>query len=552
MPDVTTSPRPVAPTAADLVIRAGRIYTMATAESVQRALATRDGLIVAMSDTPDGLDRLVSSQTRVVDDPALTILPAFNDTHNHLLEATRNATFVPVNRARTIAEFVALLRDRAVRTPRGRWIQTSNAWHEQQLAERRLPNASDLDEATRDHPVLARRGGHMAILNSRGLQDAGITAATPDPPGGHIGRRADGTPDGILEGGAQYALVRLPAQPIAEQIDGVEQSGRVFTAAGIGVVRDPVVSPDGMRLYQAAADAGRLPLRVRPLLLMSPSGSVAQRIDQLDGFAMRSGSGNDWIKMWGLKFVFDGGPEGGALEQPYANDPAFSGHLNWDPEEMFAVMQAGVERGWRVATHAIGDRAVRTLLDIYERLVTTNHALPPRTLVIEHAFLADREQRTRAIALGVHVTVQPALLHALGASLVTLWGAERTRRIMPVRAWLDEGADLSAGTDYPIGFYEPIRTVSGLITRQTQSVGVQGAEYAIDRATALRLCTVAGAHLSNEWHELGPLAPGRFADLVAFRTDPLTCLADDLWDLKPAFTLVGGRPAFDPDDILSA
>src|SRR5262249_40244967 len=190
-----------------LVIRAGRIYTMSPTDHVQRSLAVRDGSLVALADTSNGLDRLISAPTLVVDDPALTILPAFNDTHNHLLEATRNATFVPVNRAHTIAEFVALIRDRAAHTPPGRWIQTSNAWHEQQLAERRLPNASDLDQATRDHPVLARRGGHMAVLNSRGLREAGITAATPDPPGGHLGRQPDGTPDGILEGGAQYALV---------------------------------------------------------------------------------------------------------------------------------------------------------------------------------------------------------------------------------------------------------------------------------------------------------------------------------------------------------
>src|SRR5262249_3689884 len=207
---------------------------------------------------PDGLDGLISAVTHVVDDPKLTILPAFNDTHNHLLEATRNATFVPVNRAHTMAEFVALIRERAAQTPPGRWIQTSNAWHEQQLPERRLPNASDLDQASLDPPVLVRRGGHMAVLNSRGLRESGITAATPDPPGGHVGRQGDGTPDGILEGGAQYALVRVPQQPIVEQIAGVEQSCRLFTAAGIGIVRDPVVSPDGMRLYQAAADAGRL------------------------------------------------------------------------------------------------------------------------------------------------------------------------------------------------------------------------------------------------------------------------------------------------------
>jgi predicted amidohydrolase YtcJ len=540
------------PRLADMVIRAGAIYPMTPDANVYRSVALRDGVIVETGSSPHDLDELISDGTRVIDDPTLTVLPAFNDTHNHLLEATRNATFVPVQNAHTIAEFVALIRDRAAHTPKGRWIQTSNAWHEQQLAEQRLPIAQDLDQATCDHPVLVRRGGHMAVLNSRGLQEAGITAATPDPPGGRLGRQSGGTPDGILEGGAQYALVRVPPLPLEEQIAGVEQSCRMFTAAGIGVVRDPVVSADGMRLYQAAAESDRLSLRVRPLLLMSPTGTVAQRIAQIDGFAMRSGFGNEWIRVWGLKFVFDGGPEGGALEQPYANDPTFTGHLNWDPEELFAVMNAGVQRGWRIATHAIGDRAVRTLLDVYERIAAANPPLAPRTLAIEHAFLADRTQRARAIAMGVQITVQHALLHALGASLVKLWGPDRTRRIMPVQAWLDERAELSAGTDYPIGFYEPLRTVWGMVTRQTAAVGQQGPEYAIDRATAFRLCTVAGAELSGDGDRLGALAPRRFADLVAFRDNPMACPIDDLWDLRPVFTMVGGRPAFDPEGLLTA
>jgi predicted amidohydrolase YtcJ len=532
---------------AHVLIRARRIYAMSPDDAVPRALAIRAGAIVALANEPNGLDGLITRETRVIDDPALTWLPAFYDTHNHLLEATRNAITVPVNQARTIDEMVSLIRDRAARTPSGHWIQTSNAWHERMLAEHRLPTARELDQATRDHPVILRRGGHMAVLNSRGLELSGITAATPDPPGGHLGRLPDGALDGMLEGGAQYTLVHVPPLPIDEQVAGVEESCGMFIAAGIGTVRDPVVSPEGIRLYQAAEESGRLSLRVRPLLLIYPSGSVEQRIAQIDGFAMRSGFGNKRVRVWGLKFVMDGGPEGGALDEPYVTDASFRGHLNWDPEEMFVVMTAAVRRGWRVATHAIGDRAVRTVLDVYERIIATNPHLPDHALVVEHAFLADKTQRGRAIAMGVHITVQHALLHALGTSLLRLWGPERTRSVMPVKAWLDEGAELSAGSDYPIGFYEPVRTVWGMVTRQTESVGIQGLEYAVDRKTALRLATVAGAHLSDEPSRLGPLAPGRLADLVAFRVDPMTCEIDQLPELKPVITMVGGRVVFDPE-----
>jgi hypothetical protein len=214
-------------------------------------------------------------------------------------------------------------------------------------------------------------------------------------------------------------------------------------------------------------------------------------------------------------------------------------------------MSAAIDRGWRVATHAIGDRAVRTVLDVYERILAKSPRVPPHAFAIEHAFLADRTERARAVKMGVHITLQHALLYALGGSLVRLWGAERTRQIMPVKAWLDEGAELSAGTDYPIGFYEPVRTVWGMVTRETESVGLQGPEYAIDRETAMRLVTVAGPRLSDEADRFGSLKTGHLADLVAFREDPMTCAIGRLPDLKPAVTIVGGRAVHDPDGLFA-
>ena len=160
--------------------------------------------------------------------------------------------------------------------------------------------------------------------------------------------------------------------------------------------------------------------------------------------------------------------------------------------------------------------------------------LDPRGLRAGHS-------ATRAIRLGVWITVQHPLLYALGGSLLKLWGAERTQDVMPVRAWLDEGAQLSAGTDYPIGTYSPLETVWGMTTRQTDQVGVQGPEYAVDRATAVWLAGAATANLLCESTSLGSIQPGHFADLVAYHSDPLTCPLDELRRLRPAWTLVGGR-----------
>jgi predicted amidohydrolase YtcJ len=145
------------------------------------------------------------------------------------------------------------------------------------------------------------------------------------------------------------------------------------------------------------------------------------------------------------------------------------------------------------------------------------------------------------VRLGVHVTVQPPLLYALAAPLLHHWGPERARHVMPVRAWLDAGAELSGGTDYPVASFDPLESVWGFVTRETERDGVLGAEYAIDAYEAFALYTTGGARLDGDGARRGVLAPGRLADLVAFPADPITAPTERLRALRPVFTVVGGR-----------
>src|SRR3989440_11386107 len=217
---------PHAPRRADLLIRASAIYSMAQDRAVYQAIAIRDEWIVAVSQDPHGLDGLIGADTHVLDAPDLTILPAFEDTHNHLILAAQNVGLIPVDRAHTLAEFIDLIRQRAAQTPPGSWIQTSAAWHEVNLAEGRLPTAPELDEATQDHPVVVRRGGHVAIANSLALARAGITRETPDPQGSTIVRFPDGTPTGVLIEPPAYAPVvaLMPAMTHEQMVEGLRQA----------------------------------------------------------------------------------------------------------------------------------------------------------------------------------------------------------------------------------------------------------------------------------------------------------------------------------------
>ncbi|MEU6657611.1 amidohydrolase [Streptomyces sp. NPDC046821] len=526
--------------AADLLIRAGAVHTLVPGMAPQRALAVRGDRIVAVSEDLNGLDPMASSRTAVHDLPGATVLPAFDDTHTHLVFAAHAAHDVPVHQARTIPEFLDLIRQRAAVTPEGEWIRTTTNWQELNLAERRMPTARELDRATHRHPVLVKRGGHNDVVNTYALRLAGITEDTPVPPGGVIGRDADGHLDGRLIDNALPLVERLlPAPDQARRIDGLRLAGAQYAASGIGTVRDCAVTPDDYRVLLAAREAGALNIRVRALISALGLTDAGQAEDLLDAMEEWRYGSDPWLGVWGVKFGLDGGLEAGATEEPYACDHTFSGTLMWEPDALVAAVEAVVRRGWRVGTHAYGDRAVRVLLDVYERVLERNPGLPAGMLVMEHGGLAGPEQRARAVKLGIPVTIQQPLLHDTAEVEEGFWGPERVARIFPARGWVDLGAQVSAGSDFPVGQFGAMRSVWGMTTRQTV-IGVKGPEYAISYAEALALHTTQAARLNGEEHLRGRLTPGRLADFTVWDRDPGLCVDEALRDLAPTHTFVGG------------
>ncbi|HZX01478.1 amidohydrolase [Kribbella sp.] len=523
---------------ADLLIRAGAVHTLVPGAAPRRAVAVRGDRVVALSADPGGLDAWVTARTKVLDVPDSAVLPSFDDTHTHLIFAGHSAHDVPVQQARDLGEFLELIRRRAASTPEGQWIRTTANWQELNLAERRMPTAAELDQATGRHPVLVKRGGHNDVLNTYALRLAGITEDTPAPPGGVIGRDADGRLTGRLIDSAIGLVERhFPAPDRATQVDGLRLAGDQYAATGIGTVRDCLVSLDDYAALQAARNAGVLNVRVRALI----SGFGVTDFDELlDALEDRRYEADPWLRVWGVKLGLDGGLEAGATEEPYACDHTFSGTLLWEPDALTEAVEAVVRRGWRVGTHAYGDRAVRVLLDVYERVLERNPGLPANSLVMEHAGLAGPEQRARAVALGIPVTIQQPLQHDTAEVEQEFWGTERVAAMFPARGWLDQGALIAAGSDFPVGQFGAMRSVWGMTTRETV-VGVRGPEQAISYDEAVALHTTQAARLVGEEQLRGMLTPGRLADLTIWDRDPATCSSDVLRDLNPTYTIIGGR-----------
>jgi hypothetical protein len=533
---------------ADLLIRAAAVHTMVPGQEPQRAIAVRGERIVAVSPDPHGLDAWVTERTAVRDLPGSTVLPSFDDTHTHLIFAGHSAYDVPVHTARNIPEFLELIRQRAAVTPEGEWIRTTTNWQELNLAERRMPTAAELDQATDRHPVLVKRGGHNDVVNGYALRLAGITEDTPVPPGGVIGRDEDGRLTGRLIDTAQGLVEHLvPAEDQDLRIDGLRLASAEYAAAGIGTVRDCMVSRADYPVLLAAREAGALHVRVRALISAIGLTSTDQVEDLLDVMEGWRSSGDDRLRIWGVKMVLDGGLEAGATEEPYACDHAFSGMLLWEPDAMAEAVGAVVRRGWRVGTHAYGDRAVRTLLDVYERVLQDIPGLPAGSLVMEHGALVAPEQRARAVKLGIPVTIQQPLQHDTAEVEREFWGPERVAAMYPAREWLDLGAEVSGGSDFPVGHFGAMRSVWGMITRETV-IGVQGPEHAITYQEALRLHTTQAARLTGEQDLRGMLTPGRLADLTIWERDPAECSGTEQRDLTPTHTILGGRIVHSRED----
>ncbi|HEY1822225.1 MAG TPA: amidohydrolase [Trebonia sp.] len=537
-------------TNADLIVDASTVHTMAAGAAPVTVLAIRDGRIAAVAG-PDGRRDLLAAWrgpgTVMIDDPGLVVLPAFVDTHNHLMLAAQNILGVPVSQARDIPGLIRLIRERAAVTPPGQWIRTAADWHELGLAERRLPTAAELDQATTDHPVLLQRGGHNGVLNSAGLRLAGIGRGTPDADGGFIDRDASGEPRGWVQDAA-LELAQRVLPPLQEEalIGGLARASAGYAAHGLAAVRDAAVTPAQWGAYLRAQAAGRLAVRTHAMMLTTPAiieaaGSVDAYLDGLEEQGIRPGAGQGLLRAWGLKFVLDGGVEAAAMTRPYADRPGYLGELMWDGDSLAAALAACARRGWPVGTHAMGDHAVATLLDAIANARAQVSDAPAGMFVIEHGGLI-AGHIARAVGLGVHVTVQQALLDGLAPAFLAAWGPDRTAALFPWRELIDAGAWISAGTDHPIGPLSPLRAIAGMTTRTTPA-GVLGPEHAVSREEALRLYTLAGARFLDG-AAAGPLVPGAPADLVAYRADPFTCPDEQLLSLSPAATVIAGRVAY--------
>ncbi|MGH9381207.1 MAG: amidohydrolase [Thermoanaerobaculia bacterium] len=524
--------------AADLILRDGRFYTVATPEVVEGSLAVRDGRIVYLG-ASDGADALVGPETEVIDLAGRAVTPGLIDAHSHLSGLGAALAQVDLVGAESYEEVIERVAAAAAKAPPGAWIR-GRGWDQNDWPVKAFPSHAALSEAVADHPVwLTRVDGHAALLNVRALDLAGITAETADPPGGRIMRDQGRRPTGVLVDNAMdLAAQAIPARGVEEIVAAIERGARECNSVGLTTVTDMGVGDPTLRAYTTLADEDRLPLRVAAFL--TDDDELLDR--WFERGPLLSGSR---FQVRGVKLYADGalGSRGAALIAPYSDEPEHSGLLITGSNRIADICARAKDSGFQVAVHAIGDRGNAEVLDAFERCFG-GEPRPALRFRIEHAQVMRLADIERLARLRVIASMQPT--HATSDMP---WAEERVgkRRLAGAYAWrrvLESGGRLALGSDFPVESPDPRLGLYAAVTRQDRSGNPPGGwlpDQRLTRQEALRGFTLDAAWSLFLDHEVGSLEAGKRADLVVWGDDPMTVAPAAIPGAAIDMTLVDGE-----------
>jgi predicted amidohydrolase YtcJ len=527
---------------ADRILHNGNIITLNDSGDTVSAIAIYGGRVVATGDNDDLLV-LAGPRTKCEDLNGKTVLPGLIDAHLHWQWTASAMQAVDLFEVPSKSEGLERVAAYARETPPGTWIR-GQGWVQDLWVDRAFPTATDLDAVAPEHPVyLLGKSFHVAWVNSAALRAAGICADTPDPEGGSLHRDSAGNPTGILFEAPAMRLVadvipELTPEQIADQMLAAQPKAHQL---GLTAVHD-LDDPDALMAFQILRERGQLGLRVTKYI-NKPYFRAA-----LDN-GLRSGFGDDWIRIGGLKLFADGalGPRTAWMLDPYEGEPDNLGIVVTHPDEMLQLALKATLSGLPTAIHAIGDRAVREVLNLFKevRRVEAENRIPraARRHRIEHVQLIHPDDIRRLAELDLVASMQP--IHATAdARVADLYWGERAALGYNARAQLDAGAVLALGTDSPIESFDPFENIYAAVTRKRPD-GTLGDGWRIEACLtvdeALRAYTRGAAYAVGLEDRQGQLSPGYYADLIVVDKNPYTIDPDAIIDTKVVATMVDGE-----------
>ncbi|MCE2515446.1 MAG: amidohydrolase [Acidobacteria bacterium] len=536
---------------ADTIFAGDHIVTMEPGRPAVEAVAVR-GETIAAAGARDDVMALRGDATRVVELGQRALLPGFIDTHGHFLAVgmTLDALALhppPVGDVRTIDDIVRKIRAWIAEhdIPPGEMV-SGGGYDDSLLAENRHPTRFDLDRASTEHPiVLTHVSGHLRTANSLALRAAGVTADTPDPPGGHIRRIAGtGEPDGVLEETAGGLVGNSWLFRPTDDLEGLARRAiDVYTSYGTTTIQDGATGQDMVRQLRAAAEREPFAADV----------AVFPRFRTLED-AERATLEADYrggLRVAGVKFSLDGSPQGRTawVTEPYHEGPPgapadYRAYGTLDPELYRAGAAHLIRRGVPILVHANGDAAIDLMLDGVEAAMAGIDPPPDHRAVIIHAQLMRADQLDRAAVLGAVPSFFSAHAFFWGDWHRRSFGEARGNAISPVRWAIERGVRFTVHNDAPVVPPDIMRLVSITVNRRTRSGHVLGPEQRATVHEALHAVTLGAAYQYFEEDVKGSIAPGKQADLVVLETNPLTADPAELEHIRVVETFSRGRSVY--------
>ncbi|MEZ5404487.1 MAG: amidohydrolase [Bryobacteraceae bacterium] len=546
--------------AQDTVYHNGRVITLAPAAPSAEAFLVRGARFAAVGSNAAVF--AAAPNAARVDLHGRTVVPGLNDSHTHPIGAALAEIDGEVPFLSSIADVQAYIRKLAAAKSRGGIIFVPKVYATR-MAERRYPTRQDLDAASGAREAMTDNS-YASVLNSALLRRLNITRDTPQPPNGKIIKDAGGEPTGLILGARQIIAPLLDSREFTagEQLEALSKMQAAYNRVGITSTGDRGQGPEGFRVYQELKRRGRMTVRTAVTYRISAAGKPEDVVRQVESIPFVTGWGDDWLRVGPIKSVVDGGILIGTayLRAPYGtntqvygySDPDYRGVLNVPRENLIAMARTANRLGWQMTSHTTGGGATDALLDAYEA-ANKEKSILGRRFTVTHGNFPDGRAIERAAKLGVAFDVQPQWHHFDGPALAPVFGPERTKWFLPLRAMLDAGIVVAGGSDHMIKFdprksinaYHPFYAMWMTVTRKTATGEVLGGEQRITREEALRLWTANPAWLTFEEQEKGTIEAGKLADFTVIDRDYLRVPEDEIKEIEAVQTVVGGKTVYE-------
>jgi len=547
------------PRGVDLILLHGKVWTGesapgSSATRIVEAVAIANGRILAVG-SDEEIRAYASPNTTVIDLKGRLAVPGLSDSHAHFIQGGFQLLSVDLKDSRSEEEFVRRIAEKARTLPPGRWMQGGD-WDEEAWPSEKLPTRWLIDPVTPRTPVfISRYDGHAVLANSLALELAGITKETPDPPGGVIVRDPkSGEPTGVLKDEAQDLVAKVIPRPSqAEMEEALRAALKEAARVGLTSIHDITVGPEAwngnftgeIELLRRAELEGWLTCRIYAITPIANWKNLEQA-------GISHDMGSDFLEMGAVKAFADGslGSRTAWMFKPYDDDPSNSGlpmPIMAPPAKLEEIARQADKAVIQICTHAIGDRAVSSLLDIYERIGGEHPAA--HRFRVEHAQHVRPEDFARFGKLGIVASMQP--YHAVddGRWAEKRIGHERARSSYAWKSMLGAGAKLAFGSDWPVAPLDPLLGIYAAVTRATLDGKNPGGWFPEQRLTveeALRAYTLGAAYAAFQEKEKGTISPGKLADVVVLSDDLFQIPPERIKDVRVEVTIVGGKVVYRP------